>query len=226
MSWTPVGVGTRATGGATLTTILNASTLPGDLILLFEREANVANTVPAVSGYTGLATTDQYMKIYGKYAGSSEPNPAANFSNGYFNCFTWRWAGGTAPAIGSIVDSGTPAPANASQVNIPFSACTPATNNCAIVAFGSDILGATNTATIADPAAFPNSIDRITGIMTGSSCGIICDYVIQTTATLISAGTWTVTGGASATVHGVVLALKAGTTSSGSNLSQMMMGMD
>jgi hypothetical protein len=165
------------------------------------------------------------MKIFGKYAGSSEPNPAGSFSNGYFECATFRWTGGTAPAIGSIVDSGGPQTANGVATAIPFPAITPATANCLVVAFGYT-LGAANTATIADPAAYPNNIDRITGINTSSDCGAICDYVIQTTATLINSGTWTITGGTSATCHGVVLALKAGTTSTGSNVSQMMMGMD
>lgn len=209
-AWSFIGAGSRATAGGTLTSTLAAGTAQGDLILVFEREKNTANTVPAPTGYTALYSTDVYMKIFGKYAGASEPNPAGVFTNGYLMSATFRWAGGgSAPAIGSIIDSVGAKFANAVQINIPFTGLTPATDGCLVVGFGYDSGGAGPTASIADPSAFPNNIDTVVNINT--SCGAICDYVIQTTAAAIVTGTWVVTNGGSGTVHGITLPLVAGT---------------
>lgn len=217
MAWTFIGAGTRATGGATLTSPLNGSTAIGDFLVCYGREKNVANSVNTPTGYLNLTNTLTYQEFSGKYAGASEPNPSASFSNGYLCCATFRWVGGAAPSIGSIVDAAGAQHSALTQTNIPFPGVTPVTNGCLILAGGFS-QGAGSGSSIADPSQYPTNIDEFTNFSSG--CGAIWDFVIQTTAAAITSGTWTVTSGTSATVTGIVLPLIAGAGAAPSLMGQ------
>jgi len=220
VSWSPVGAGTRATGGGTLTSTLNGSTVSGNLILLFMREKSVALATPG-SGYTSLFSPYTYMQIWGKFAGGSEPNPTLSATNAYFESATFSWSGGANPSIGGIVGSSSSQIASP-QINIPLPALTITSADSLVVGFGYTLGAASGT--ISNPSALPNTIDSVIGINSG--CGAVCDYVVQTTATNIASSVWIPSAGTSVTVTGLILSLLPGSASgAGENGAQMLTGM-
>lgn len=220
-NWSVVGNITPASGGGVLTGLLPGGVTVGDLILVPVYEKSSGNTVPSLAGYAAPANADIYMKIYAKIAVGSDPNPSATFSNGYIGGVVIRWIGGTAPAIGAIVDSSGVQTSNGVAVNISFAGLTPSQNGCFVLAFGRT-LGGGATVSIADPAQFPNNIDMEGNINT--AMGVIVDYVNQTTAAAITSGNWIVTNGGSNTVHSIVLPIAPGNSSGGVTPTLMATG--
>lgn len=199
-----IGAGTAAhADNASVSPSLHASTATDDLIVVFAAIRNTAAKVVTPSGYTQLwpaANADSHVKILGKIAASGEAAPTITFTGGSAgdttsgHCATFRRAQCAVHNYGSST--------NASAQNIAFPALATARDNCIILYAGWKQDDWTSVATVggATEIGEPSTI-------TGNDQGLVWNYVIQTTATYIVSGSFTVTGGASAVSKGIVIAI-------------------
>jgi hypothetical protein len=192
--------GTVAHGNnASVTPTMPAGVQAGDLLLVWAAIRNSGTgTVNTPSGYTVLLESGN-VKLLGKVHTGTESAPQITFTGGVANADTsaqmcaFRGVGIT------VHDS--EAQLNASAQNIATPALDVSRDNCAIVYLGWKqddwtSVASPGTAEIGEPDT-----------TTGDDQGIVWSYTLQTTATAVAAGTFTVTGGASAISRGAVIAL-------------------
>ena len=180
----------------------------GDLNLIFAAIRNSGTgTVNDIPGYVTIFEFGN-IKLAGRHHITGDVSPTVTFTGGV--------AGATTSArmfsfrnLSMGLGSGTkPVPAvatllNASAANIAYPALSVERDACVVLYMGWKQDDFTSIATIAGANEI---IDSPT--TTGDDQGIVVDYVIQTSAADIPAGSFTVTGGANAISRGVTLALR------------------
>jgi hypothetical protein len=178
---------------------------PGDLLVLFATCRNSGTgTIVTPDDWTLLASSGN-CSIFGRFMRPGEPEPTVVVSGAVVNetgLARIVAVRGVHPDIDDcVLDSA--AQLNASAANIAYPALTIPDDNCIAMVFGWKADDWTNVATI---AGMTEMFDSPTA--SGNDAGIVADYVIQTTAADISAGSFVVTGGAAAISRGITLALK------------------
>lgn len=227
MSATAIAAPTTVTFGAagTASHASNASVTPGipasvatgNLLLCLAAIRNSGTGVPDTpSGYTRLevfASTDN-VQLFAKVATSSgEVAPTVTFTGGVANATTsaqmCRIAGAFSTPAEAFVIAATQLNASAQDIGYPCLALTrpqldTTINNAIVVYLGWKQDDWTSVAAIAGATEIgePSST-------TGDDQGLVWDYTIQTTATDIVPGSFTVTGGAGAISRGAVVAIRS-----------------
>ncbi len=204
ITFVAAGTATHADRGsiANVTPGLPAGLAAGDLLLCLAaiRRTDVQPTAP-----TGYATIGDIgnLRLFGKIAGSSESAPVVDFPGGGSGDTI---SGQTAAFRGKFHDvskilvnhNGHP---NESGQDIPYTGLSVVFNNCLVLWFAwkqDDWTSVTSPGTeIGEPSS-----------TTGNDQGIVWSYTIQTTATAVAGGSFTVTGGASAISRAGVLVLQ------------------
>jgi hypothetical protein len=219
MTWTVIGTpGTKTTWDNTSTTV----TLPsgydtGDLLLLFLRGFSDTQYITAEpSGYTLLYSTtgtasSSYWAVYGKIAASAaESTPSVTFggtsAKAFISCAV-RDSNGVM-TLASIV--GDPDKARNSGF-IDYPACTVAEDNSILFLWGST--GKNNdtgnySAQVPSTGSFTELVES--ELVDAYGVFAVVDYWIQTTATNLTAGSWTIDGDTAQNERlGVVFYLKS-----------------
>lgn len=201
---------------AAVTAALFTGHAANDLILLVGRvRSTSAATLAAPAGYTrlpirGLATASK-IQVWAKVHDGSESDPTVTPTGGA--------AGDTVSGVtvgfrnmpislADLTDLVVHADSltNASAQNIAFPAARPQPYpGCVVLVIGGKDDDWTSVATL---SGFAEAVDGST--TTGNDQGLVVDYQIQTAATFVSPGSFTVTGGAAAVSHGIVLVLAGG----------------
>lgn len=202
-----VATGTVSHGNnASVTPGLPAGVQAGDLLVLFAAIRNNGTGFPNVpSGWSYRHWTFGLL-VAVKYAAAGEVAPTVTFSSGVANADTsaqicaFRGAS-TQLGCGTKASPGVSWQANGSAQNIDYPALNVHRDGCVIIYAGwkqDDWTSVTGPGTeIGEPDT-----------TTGDDQGIAWYYQIQTAATNIAAGSFTVTGGAAAVSEAAVLALR------------------
>lgn len=199
-----VNAGTAAHGdNASLTPGLPASIAAGDLLLVFAAIRATGAGVPNLpAGYRLLADLGN-VALFGKYATASESAPTVTFTGGVSgNTTSAQMAAFRNVAAAAAYSSG---PLGGLAQNISYPELGVITDNCVILWLGWKASNWTSVATVSGATA---EIGEPSSAL-GSTQGIVWDYLIQTTAASIPSGSFTVTGGLSATTLGAVVALRS-----------------
>jgi hypothetical protein len=204
---TYVAAGTAATGNnASVVPGLPAGIAEGDcMIMLASIRSSGTGTVTTPTGWTALATSGN-MSIFGRIYRSGDTAPTVAFAGGAAGDDTiaqiaaWR---GTAQDITAILDAAAATQLNGSAQNVAYPAYTVTGTNRAVIVAGWKQDDSTGYATLAGMTEIGE-----TNPTAGNDASQAWDYVIQTTAVNVTAGSFTVTGGAAAISRGIVLALK------------------
>lgn len=193
------GAGTSAAQGS-LTPAFPGSMVKGDLILILASTRNSGTgTVNTPAGYSVVKTSGN-VTILGKVYDGSESAPTITFTGGATNEDTLaRIAVFRNAALTPLT---TNASLNSSAQNIAFPAVTVSEDGCLAIVAGWKQDDWTSVATLAGMTEIGE-----TSSTAGSDAAQVWDYVIQTTAANISAGSFVVTGGASAISRGLVAIL-------------------
>lgn len=192
-----VAAGTASHGdNATLTPGLPASVTKGDLLLVFTAIRNTSATITTPTGYTALLS-DTNVALFGKIHTGTESAPSVAFSGGSAGDSTsaqmaaFRYTQCTASLTASS--------SNASAQNIAVPAARPPLHRCVALWLGWKQDDWTSVATFSGTEIGEPSTT------TGNDQGLVWDYSIQSTATEVAAGSFTVTGGANAISKGYVV---------------------
>lgn len=200
-SYIGAGVMTHAVN-TTLSPSLHASTAAGDTILVFAayRSASVSAKIETPAGYTRLMAF-RGIAVFGKYAAAGEAAPTITFpSIGATGDVSAQTA--TFRNVGLTVHAAAPQNNPVAAQNIVYPDMLVDRPNCLILWVGRKSDDWTSVATIAGATEIGEG-----STTTGSDQGIVWDYQLQTTATDITAGQFTVTGGTTAASHSAVIAL-------------------
>lgn len=190
----------NAAGSVSLSPTLPASLVDGDVIFI---EASIRNsgtgTVNTPTGWTKVAETGNVALLARRYA-SGVVMPTVTFAGGVANAtiVAKAWAF-------RDVDI-TPATAAATQLNgagqdIAYPALTVPVDDALILVSGWKQSTLTSVATL---AGMTELLDI--SVSAGDDASMVIDYQVQTTATDVPAGTFVVTGAASAISRGMVIA--------------------
>ncbi len=202
-----VGAGTAVvgtSGGSPITPTLHASTAENDLIVCSVAWSDDdASESIAISGYTQLGPTSYTASsgriVFGKIAGSSESDPsvvATGFGAGDImasQCGSFR---GTDLTIGSVVahsaqDSFIFTGGTANEIDHPALPIT--TANTVVIVVGGKRVSWSSVAVLNTDALGWAEIGK-TSTSAGDDVGLVWDYVVQTTAASISAGSFVIIG--------------------------------
>lgn len=200
-----VAAGTLATGNnASVSPGTPAGTAAGDLLLTIASIRNSGTgTVNTPAGWNALLTFGN-VSVFGKYVDGAAA-PTISFSGGAANAttmartFAFR---GAHPDIASVLLASA-TQLNGSAQDIAYPARTVTQDACALVAIG---WKQDDWTSVAQLSGFTEIADDAT--TTGDDAGMVVDYQVQTTATNLSSGSFTVTGGASAISRAIVLVLR------------------
>jgi len=205
--------GTAATGnnGASVAPGIPASLNPGDaMVLVAAIRSSGTGTVNTPTGWTLLPGCDgSNLRVFGKYFQTGDPAPTVSFTGGAAGDDTYARiipapgasleAGGGSMAVPSAI-----AQLNGSATNIAYPGLSVVRDGSVVFYVGWRQDDATSVATIAGATE-----DIDTALTTGNDMHIVVDHVIQTTATAIASGSFTVTtGGGAAISRAIVLALR------------------
>lgn len=192
-----VAAGTASHGdNATLSPSLPAGVQKGDLLLVFTAIRNTAATITTPSGYTVLLT-DGNVALFGKIHTGTESAPSVAFAGGAAGDTTsaqmaaFRYTQCTAALTATST--------NSSAQNIAVPAALPPLHRCVALWLGWKQDDWTSVATFSGTEIGEPSTT------TGNDQGLVWDYAIQSTATEVVAGSFTVAGGASAISRGYVV---------------------
>ncbi len=197
-----VAAGTAANAdNTTLAPAVPAGLAVTDLLLELAAIRNSGTGTPNTpAGYTALVSFGN-MAIYGKAAGASESAPSQSFTGGASGATTSAQTAAFRRAGTAVV--GTPATQlNGSAQHIAYPGLTPATDGCIVLL--AVWKQAVNTS-VTTPAGFTLIANTSSALGSGQSIGWY--YQIQTTATAVSSGTITVTGGVAAISRAVLVAV-------------------
>lgn len=204
MTITFVGASTAVTGNnaATLSPTLHASTAAGDLVLILASIRGTTAFPSGVSGWSLVAGTEN-LRVYGKIVAAGETTPTVAFSGGaagddnIAQTTTFRGAESSVAGIVNAIQT------NISAQNVAYPAMTVPAINHMVVAAG----WKQDDSTGWSPISGYTEIGE-TNPTAGNDASQAWDYQIQTTAVNLSAGSFTVTGGASAVSKGLSLLIR------------------
>lgn len=207
-----IAAGTVAhANNASVTPGLPAGITPdvGQLLLIWCAIRNSGTGTPNTpTGWTKLVDCSN-AALFGKYYVTGDTAPAISFTGGVANADTsarmFAFSGLSYEIDGgkySAAVAGAQTQLNSSAQNIAYPALTVRRNNCVVLFLGWKQDDWTSVATVGDAEIIDNATT------TGDDQGIVADYDIQTTATDIAAGSFTVTGGASAISRAAVVAFR------------------
>lgn len=194
-----VAAGTVAhANNASVTPSMPAGVQAGDLLLVLAAIRNSGTgTVSTPAGYTALLTSGN-MTLLGKVHTGSEVAPTVTFSGGVANADTSAQMAAFRGVSMTVHASG--AQLNGSAQNITYPALDVSRANCAVLYLGWKQDDWTSVASPGTEIGEPDTT-------TGDDQGIVWAYTLHTTATAITSGSFTVTGGVSAISRGAVVAL-------------------
>lgn len=204
---TYVGAGTKAeASNASVSPSLPSGIEAGDLLLVYATIRNSGTGTVTVPGGWHALVTHGNTALLGRYAlgGGEDTAPTIAFASGVANATTLAHMvafRGTSRLLASVALASS-TQLNASAADVAFAARTVTEDDCAILALGWKQDDGTS---VAPPAGFTEMFDSPSSL--GDDAFIMGAYQIQTTATNISAGSFTVTGGASAISRGMVVVL-------------------
>jgi hypothetical protein len=205
---------------AVVSPALYAGAAANDLICVLARiRAASAGTLTTPTGYTrlplGTWTASDEMQLYVKVHSGSESAPAVTPTGGA--------AGDTVSAVTFglrnmpitltdltklVVESGAMTNGSAQDIAYPGLGVKKAgapIDGCVVLLLGGKDDDWTS---VAAASGATEAVDSST--TTGNDQGLVIDYIIQTTATAVGHGSFTVTGGAAAVSSGAAVALAAG----------------
>jgi hypothetical protein len=194
-------VGAAATGNnATVNPALPAGLVEGQTMLMLASIRNSGTgTVNTPTGWQPLAASGN-LALFGRVAGSSESVPAVSFTGGVANADTIAQIASFNNLPLNVVTSNTQL--NASAANVAYPALTITVANGVVVYAGWKQDDSTGWAAVAGTAELGEANPTA-----GDDASQAWDWVAQTTATNVSAGSFTVSGGGSAISRGMVVQL-------------------
>lgn len=197
-----VGAGTSSLAvNAAVTPTLPGSTAVDDLVLIHVSIRNSGTGVPVLPAGWSLMASFNNEAIFGRIYDGVWTMPAVTFTGGVALADTIGQSAAFRRA--SISTLSVAVTGNASQQNIPYPALNPSEAGCAVIIAGWKQDDWTSVST---PAGF-TQIAASTSTA-GDDASQVWNYVLQTTATAVAAGSMTVTGGASAISNGITVALQ------------------
>jgi len=204
---TYVAAGSAAlANNASVTPALPVGWASGDLLVMLTGTRTGTPAVPA--GWTSLSASGS-LALMGRIARSADTAPTVTFSGGSANSDTMaRIAAfrGTDQDIATVVHASA-IQANATAQNISTPALTITADGCAVIraAFKRD-----DWTGITTPSGYTMIGASATDMVstTGDDAGEFWVYKLETTASSLSSGSHTVTGGASATSLALAVALR------------------
>jgi len=185
---------------------LNASA--GETLVLVSAIRNSGTGTPDVpSGWTLLADAGN-VKVMARPYESGVVAPTCTYTGGAANADTWSRIFAFDELSMAAAGGTKKVPAHATQLNgsaqnIAYPALNVERDGALILYIGWKQDDWTSVATLAGATEATDS-----PVTAGDDMGVVVDYAIQTTATDIPAGSFTVTGGISAISRGLVLALR------------------
>lgn len=190
----------NAAGTSTVTPALPAGTALGDINLVLASIRNSGTgTVNTPTGYTPLFDGSNF-RLFGKAIAAGEAAPVVSFTGGVANAtLIAQCAAIRNVALDVVASDGL---LNASAQNIAYPALAIPENDCAVLVIGWKQDDWTSVASLAGMTEIGEPTTA-----SGDDAGMVWDRVVQTTAANISAGSFAVTGGASAISRGAVIAL-------------------
>jgi hypothetical protein len=194
-----LAAGTVAHGNnASVTPTMPAGVQAGDLLLVWAAIRNSGTgTVNTPSGYTVLLESGN-VKLLGKVHTGTESAPQITFTGGVAGADTSAQMAAFR-GTGITVHAST-AQLNGSAQDIAYPALDISRANCTVLYLGWKQDDWTSVTSPGSEIGEPDTT-------TGDDQGIVWAYTLQTTATAVAAGSFTVTGGASAISRGAVIAL-------------------
>lgn len=196
----------------------NANTTPGLpagitvdsgelLVLISAIRSSGTGTPDTPAGWTVLADAGN-VKVMARPYSTGVVAPTCTYTGGAAGDDTWSrifaWDNAsTAAAGGTKLVPAHATQLNASAQDIAYPALAVTRDGALIIYVGWKQDDWTSVATLAGATEVSDS-----PLTAGNDMGIVVDYAIQTTATDIAAGSFTVTGGASAISRGIVVALR------------------
>jgi hypothetical protein len=203
ITYVAAGSGTsnaNAGGVSTLTPALPAGLVVGDLLILVTSIRNTGGAAVVPTGWTDMASVAN-LAVMGRRYESGDAAPLVSYTGGVANATLL----GVIIALrnAELTPVTSDSQANASAQNVAYPALTMPADNLAVLAVGWKQDDWTGAATL---AGFTEAVDMWDTV--GDDAAQAVDYVIQTTAADITAGSFTITGGASAVSRGTVLALE------------------
>lgn len=207
---TYVGVGAASHGdNASLAPALPGSVAVGDAMILVAAIRNTAASVTTPSGWTVLSSAYNAFRVYGRYNVSGDTAPTVAFSGGAAgdttSAYVFALRGTSLDDSDARFGATTDSPenqSNSSAQNIAYPAMS-------VRRDGSVVLYAAWKQDDFTSSAGPGDAEIIeASTVTGNDQSLVAYYDIQTTATDVTAGTITITGGASAISRVILLALR------------------
>lgn len=207
-----VGAGTAATAvNASVSPTVHASTVDGDMVLIFASIRNSGAGVPvAPTGYATLLTFGNVAWFARVWQTGDTATPTVTFTGGVVNADTialiLTYRGVSAEILQQVTASATQL--NGSAQDIAFPALT-VPKDRHLVLLG---LWKQDEATGAGLPAGWTSAGGTLNVIAGDDALNFARYMIQTTATNTGSGTQTIVGGAAAISRATLLALKPAAT--------------
>ncbi len=192
---TYVNVGTVShANNASVTPGIPASIANGDLLLMFAAIRSTSGTVVQPSGWsTWLDLT--HVKVFAKKTSGTESSPTVTFTGGAAGDDTSAQIAAFRNATKLLASANQ---SNSSAQNVAYPALDVDRDNTLVVYLGWKQDDWTSVSSPGTEIAEPDTT-------TGNDQGLVWAYVIQTDAVNVAAGSFTVTGGASAVSKGAVL---------------------
>lgn len=196
-----INVGAAATGNnASLNPALPASLAEGHTMLMLASIRNSGTgTVNTPAGWQVVASSGN-MSLFGKVAGPSESVPPVSFAGGVANADTFAQIAAFSNLPLNVINSAVQL--NGSAANVAYPALTVSVNNAVLIIAGWKQDDSTGWAAIATYAEIGEANSTA-----GDDASQAWDWKAQATAANITAGSFTVSGGASAISRGISLAL-------------------
>lgn len=202
ITWRFTGTPASAADGD-VTADLGGTTDAGDLILCLARQRASTNA-PTSTGYTQLKVHGSFT-LLGKIAAGGDADPLIDFTTGAgnqtVNAQCSVWAGALNTVTGILTDEAIDSEINEQNITTP--ALTVTVDNHLVLMMG----GKDDDWTSVDTFSGMTELGEPSSGL-GSDAGIVWDYVIQTTKANISAGAFTVTGGATGVTQSMAVSLK------------------
>jgi hypothetical protein len=208
ISFVSVGAATHA-DNASVIPGTPAGIVKGDLLLLLAAIRNTAtgfvNSILSPGGYTLLHNMGDHFRLYGKIWDGVEGMPTVGFVGGAAGDTTSAQMAALRNAQCRVIAGSTSTNGSAQNIAYPATSPQPSTgdqlrNNCIGLILGWKQDDYTSVATIAGATEIAEA-----STLTGNDQSLTWDYVIQTTAAAIAAGSFVVTGGAAAVSKGAVV---------------------
>lgn len=204
MTQTFVAAGAVSTGNnpASLTPAMPAGLAAKDVAIVFATIRSVTASISGVAGWTLLGALAN-IAVYGKVVAAGEAAPVVTFTGGAAGddataqVAAWR---GSEPYVEGILFA---AQANVSAQNVAFPGLTVPADGHVVIVGGWKQDDSTGWAALASYTEIGESNPTA-----GNDASMAWDYRIETTATNLVAGSFTVTGGAAAVSKGFNLLLR------------------